>query len=92
MSDDAPNKEERERYTEITEDMIEAGLKEISGFELIDAWDGFLGKRELVTAIYQAMARVASRKTAPRFEHVGLGVTAEGEFVHFKDGKITGPA
>ena len=46
--------------TEVTEEMIKAGLAQISGFELKDAWDGFLDKRELVTAIYGAMARAAS--------------------------------
>ena len=41
---------------EITPEMIAAGLSEISGFELIEAWEGSLPKKELVSAIYRAMA------------------------------------
>lgn len=39
----------------ITPEMIEAGLEAISGFELIDVFDGFESRRDLVIAIFLAM-------------------------------------
>ena len=48
---------------EITPEMVNAGVAEISGFELIDASEGFLPKAELVRAIYSAMIRVAPRRS-----------------------------
>lgn len=48
---------------EITPEMIIAGIAEISGFELIDAWEGFLGKSDLVCSIYKAMAQEKSHKS-----------------------------
>lgn len=51
----------------ITEEMIKAGLREISGFQLIEAWEGSLRRVDLVTSIYQAMveAKEASESRSP---------------------------
>jgi hypothetical protein len=38
----------------VTPEMIEAGLSVISGFELLDAWEGNLPRAELVKAILSA--------------------------------------
>jgi len=35
--------------------MIEAGVAEVSGFELLDAWNGDLRRCDLVEQIYRAM-------------------------------------
>jgi len=52
----------------VTPEMISAGLAEISGTELIDAWEGWHSREELLTAIYQAMEkqRRASERARPR--------------------------
>ena len=43
---------------EITPEMIAAGMEAISGFELLDAWEGHLGKAELVQSIlHRALSR-----------------------------------
>jgi len=46
-----------------TDEMVNAGLAAISGFELIDAWEGYLGKADLVRAIYSAMAAEVSQQS-----------------------------
>jgi len=43
--------------SEVTPQMVLAGIAAIDGFDLLDAWEGYLGRDELVTAIYRAMAR-----------------------------------
>jgi hypothetical protein len=48
-------KSEAENIPEITPDMIEAGLAAIDPFDLQDAADGYLGRDELVSAIFRAM-------------------------------------
>ena len=48
---------------EITPEMIKAGLEAISGFELLDAWEGHLGKTDLIIAIYTGMV-LESRRLA----------------------------
>jgi len=42
---------------EITPEMIEAGVNAIGPSDLIDAWEGYLGKAELVSQIYRQMAK-----------------------------------
>ena len=42
----------------ITPEMLMAGVSAIEPFDLQDAIDGYLGRDELVTAIYRAMYRV----------------------------------
>lgn len=41
----------------VTDEMIKAGLGEISDTQLIDAWEGYLGKTDLIMAIYLAMTK-----------------------------------
>jgi hypothetical protein len=47
---------------EVTPEMIEAGLEAISGFELLDAWEGHLGRRDLLEDVYRRMDKAAPRK------------------------------
>jgi hypothetical protein len=46
-----------------TDEMVNAGLAAISGFELLDAWEGYLGKADLVRSIYSAMAAEVSHQS-----------------------------
>jgi hypothetical protein len=50
---------------EITDEMVLAGLSAIQGFELIDAWDGYLERDELIRSIYRRMA-LAACSESPR--------------------------
>ncbi len=53
-----PSAKKEEAEFEVTEEMVAAGLEAISGFELLDAWEGHLDKAELVRSIlYKAMSR-----------------------------------
>jgi hypothetical protein len=47
---------------DITPEMIEAGLEAISGFELLDAWEGHLSRRDLLEDVYRRMDKAAPRK------------------------------
>jgi hypothetical protein len=47
---------------EITPAMIGAGIAEISGFELLDAWEGYLQKEELVRNIFIQMSKAHCAK------------------------------
>jgi hypothetical protein len=47
--------------TAITPDMIAAGVAAIEPFDLQDAVEGYLGRDELVTAIFLAMVRAQER-------------------------------
>lgn len=47
--------DDESRDVEVTEAMLVAGLAEIAGTELIDAWDGYLSKVDLLRSIYLAM-------------------------------------
>jgi hypothetical protein len=50
----------------ITQEMEDAGLSAIKGFELIDAWEGNLSRAELVKTIYLSMEeRNPRRPLAP---------------------------
>jgi hypothetical protein len=53
---------ENPKEIEITPEMIQAGLAAIGGFELLDAWDGYLDRAELVRTIYRHMAKVRPAK------------------------------
>ena len=56
-----------EDIPEITLDMIVAGVSAIEPFDLQDAIDGYLGRDELVMAIYRAMycARPSNSEEGP---------------------------
>ena len=46
----------------VTPEMIEAGLKAIDGFELLDVWEGYLSRADLVATIYRHMDQAARGK------------------------------
>jgi hypothetical protein len=46
----------------VTDEMISAGVEAIGGFELLDAWEGYLDKAELVRKIYLNMAACKGEK------------------------------
>jgi hypothetical protein len=46
---------------EITEAMLDVGLAEASGFELQDAWEGYLSRADLGCSIFHAMDRVREK-------------------------------
>jgi hypothetical protein len=54
-------KAETDDIPEITPEMIAAGVEAIEPFDLQDAMDGYLGRDELVTAIFLAMVRAQER-------------------------------
>ena len=46
----------------VTPEMIEAGLKAIDEFELLDVWEGYLSRADLVATIYRHMDQAARGK------------------------------
>jgi hypothetical protein len=46
---------------EITPEMFAAGVSAISGFELLDAWEGYESRRSPVAVIFRAMAGASSQ-------------------------------
>jgi hypothetical protein len=54
-------KNDRTEDIPVTPEMISAGVAAIDPFDLQDAADGYLGRDELVTAIFRAMDRARQR-------------------------------
>lgn len=54
-------KSETDDIPEITPAMVEAGVAAIEPFDLQDAIEGYLGRDELVAAIFLAMVRAQER-------------------------------
>jgi hypothetical protein len=54
-------KKEADNIPEITPEMIAAGVAAIDPFDLQDAADGYLGRDELVSAIFRAMHQARQR-------------------------------